>query len=180
MWNHRRVRNARVIGERCRCKKATRSATLHCAELTEDQRQVIFKQFWKMDWKEKQTYVNTLIQATTPVRMRNHKDKNQARKGRTLQYHVRVQQKNVKVCQKFFLNTLSIGKRTVLNWVQQTTISTNTTQNAPQKNCSIARQNLNSFFDSLPTMESHYCRATTNKKYLLPEWSSKNNYLIFT
>ncbi|XP_050338146.1 uncharacterized protein LOC126764482 [Bactrocera neohumeralis] len=179
LWNHRRVRNAKVIGERCSCKKATSSAALHCAKITEDQRQALFKQFWQMDLKEKQTYVNTLIQVTTPARMRNRKDKHKSRGSRTFQYHVRVEQKSVKVCRKFFLNTLSIGRRTVLNWVKQPTISRNTTQNAPQQNCSIARESLNSFFNSLPTMESHYCRATTQKKYLLPEWSSKKQLFEF-
>lgn len=50
-------------------KKATSSAALPCAKITEDQRQALFKQFWQMDWKEKQTYVNTLIQVTTTARM---------------------------------------------------------------------------------------------------------------
>lgn len=32
---------------------------------------------------------------------------------------------------------------------------------------------LKKFLESLPAMESHYCRSSTQKKYLLPEWRSK-------
>lgn len=42
-----------------------------------------------------------------------------------------------------------------------------------------AKGDLLKFIESLPAMESHYCRASSNKKYLLPEWSSKSKLYEF-
>ncbi|CAG5000219.1 unnamed protein product [Parnassius apollo] len=33
--------------------------------------------------------------------------------------------------------------------------------------------NITEFFYALPKMESHYCRASTSRIYLLPEWQCK-------
>ncbi|XP_067645231.1 uncharacterized protein [Eurosta solidaginis] len=41
------------------------------------------------------------------------------------------------------------------------------------------RKCLNYCLDSLPVMESHYCRAATQKKYILPEWNSKRMIFHF-
>jgi hypothetical protein len=35
------------------------------------------------------------------------------------------------------------------------------------------------FLDSLPVMESHYCRSTSQKKYLLAEWQSRQRVYEF-
>lgn len=40
---------------------------------------------------------------------------------------------------------------------------------------------LHDFFDSLPKLESHYCRASTSKFYLEPMWNSKTKlYKLYT
>lgn len=38
---------------------------------------------------------------------------------------------------------------------------------------------LRDFLNSLPNLESHYCRATSSKKYLEPIWTSKNQLYSF-
>lgn len=46
-------------------------------------------------------------------------------------------------------------------------MSTTDTENL---NISERKSLLNTFLDSLPKMESHYCRANTKKLYLEPIW----------
>lgn len=41
------------------------------------------------------------------------------------------------------------------------------------------KQSLIQFLESLPVMESRYCRATSQKLYLLPEWNSKESLYKF-
>ena len=65
-------------------------------------------------------------------------------------------------------------KDAVYNWVITDSDQTKVTKTKKQNKNDLKRnQSLNSFFDSLPTMESHYCRASITKKYLLPDWGSK-------
>lgn len=171
IWNYEKIKEPRAIKQRCKCKSD--ASTIKCAQINDEERQKIFKQFWQMDWNAKKVYVNTLIQTTAPSRSRNRKVSNESRRSVTLQYHLKVQNKYIRVCRTFFLNTLNVGRRAVLNWLKKPLVSKSNLNESVPKKCSQDRQSLNSFFDSLPSMESHYCRASTNKRYLLPEWRSK-------
>lgn len=99
-WNYEKPRPSRSIKERCRCK--SNSKTMKCAQVPDDERQKIFTQFWQMDWKAKRVYVNTLIQIIPPSRIRNRKVDDESRRSRSLQYHLKVQNINLRVCRTFF------------------------------------------------------------------------------
>lgn len=59
--------------------------------------------------------------------------------------------------------------------VKLTVSQTSGAKNLSSKPFAKERQELDRFLDSLPNMESHYCRDTTQKKYLLPEWPTKQS-----
>lgn len=175
-WTYENRKAPRTLKERCSCKK---NATIKCAQITDDDRKNIFTEFWEMTWNEKKVFVNTLIQILPNLRARNRKVEDKSKRCRTLQYYLRVKNVNIRVCKTFFLNTLNIGRQTVMNWVKKPVVSTIPKKSAKKRNSTSERQCLNSVFDSLPSMESHYCRADTNKKYLLTEWSSKSKLYDF-
>lgn len=87
-----------------------------------------------------------------------------------------------------FLNTLNIGEWSVHNWVENT-VANNTvpvsdrSSNRGQAN-NFKKELLREFFQSLPKLESHYCRKSSSKLYLEPYWQSKsslfNEYLKYT
>ncbi|XP_072392543.1 uncharacterized protein [Diabrotica undecimpunctata] len=54
-----------------------------------------------------------------------------------------------------------------------------TERNEKSKPFEQERSALKGFIDSIPKMESHYCRSTSTKQYLLPEWQSKTNLYKF-
>lgn len=81
--------------------------------------------------------------------------------------------------QNLFLNTLHVGRRAVLDWMNKPLVSNTNSKKIPLQKNRHERQCLNSFFESLPAMESHYCRAASQTKYLLPEWSSKKKIYDF-
>lgn len=88
-----------------------------------------------------------------------------------------------------YLNTAGLGRWSVLNW--KNTFSNFEKGDAEEKNstkrptkyriekqdrkkpCEMENKSIHEFLDSLPTMESHYCRSSSSKNYLLPEWTSK-------
>lgn len=76
-----------------------------------------------------------------------------------------------------FLNTFAIGRWSVLKWKDNARLPREPTCNRINKPDRVKpfeeqNQNLLDFIDSVPAMESHYCRTSSNKKYLLPEWAS--------
>lgn len=166
-WIYNNVKKQRAIKPRCNCKNV---GTMKCSQVTDVQRKDIFEKFWQMDWSAKKMLVKTLIQTSVPVRIRNRKDDTKSRRSQSIKYQLKVENRFLRVCKNFFLNTFSIGYHTVLNWIKKPLVQS---KENIQRNYGVQRQNLESFFDSLPLMESHYCRARTQKKYLLPEWSSK-------
>lgn len=109
-------KNLSTVKERCSCK---RNITMKCAQITDDERHQIFTEFWKMDWKGKKVYVKNLVEITKISRPRNRKIDCESRRSRTLQYFLRVEDKNIRVCKTFFLNTLNIGRQAVFNWMKK-------------------------------------------------------------
>ena len=83
-----------------------------------------------------------------------------------------------------FLNTLCIGKSTVWGWKQSRSIVSQAVSlvespKATENLFHIEAASLKGFFESLPKMESHYCRKSTSKKYILPERSTKKSLYNF-
>lgn len=129
--------------------------------------------------ESKKIYVNSLVEAYQITRPRNRKDYSKSKRCLTYKYNLRFQCKNIRVCKKFFLNTLDIGEKTVLNWIKKAIVSKPISKSTAQNKLTDKKQCLHEFFDALPSVESHYCRAVTQKKYLLPEWRSKRELYDF-
>lgn len=71
-----------------------------------------------------------------------------------------------------FLNTLSIGEKTVRSWIlsdQRSTGQENEEHQAqtPRQKSNIVK-NVEEFLNSLPKVESRYCRASYSKLYVDP------------
>ena len=81
-----------------------------------------------------------------------------------------------------FLKTLGIGSSTILNLKNKQVLVSKMnnldlyslkTKDSCSKLFELERQEFRNFFESLPVIELRCCRASTPKKYLLPEWRSK-------
>lgn len=51
----------RILGPKCNSPFCLRSKTLLCAQISEEERQEIFKTFWSRSWKEKKVFVCSMI-----------------------------------------------------------------------------------------------------------------------
>lgn len=122
---------------------------------------------------------------TRPKHRRNDTDAQNSRKKVAFKFYLNVKESaNDKVekhvCKKMFLNTLCIGEKAVRSWVlndesgsgPSTAIGATEVGNTLRSERSAVVNHLQEFLNSLPKIESHYCRASSSKLYLEPTWSS--------
>ncbi|CAH1989986.1 unnamed protein product [Acanthoscelides obtectus] len=78
-----------------------------------------------------------------------------------------------------FLNTLGVKEWVIKKWAKSNLENgyrkdeDNVQPNKIRDSTTAPTRSLHDFFDCLPKLESHYCRASTSKLYLEPTWNSK-------
>lgn len=172
----------KIIGSRCsghyvKCKKGGPRQSFKCNEITDDQRGILFRTFWaKSSWESKQTYV---VENALPQKPKypNADLTNDSRKKNTYRFSFTVNSEKKQVCKQMFLNTLSIGEKQLRSWTLRKSPASSESSEA----CSSAGPNnqlfgiskdIETWLNSLPKIESHYCRSSTSKLYLEPVWYS--------
>lgn len=172
----------RKLGQRCDGHTRTASRgprqKFECTALSEEERKSIFNHFWSLNsWEAKKVLVSTLVSYTKPKCRRKSTLPEESRKQIGFQYHLITVGETEKlkrlVCKKMFLATLGIKEKTVRLWRLENGSCSTKEQNKeappPMQECS---KNVREFLDSLPRVESHYCRASSKKLYLEPIWNS--------
>lgn len=159
-----------------KCKKT-------CQTISDDERETLFKSYWKMGWEQKKVYVCAMINCNTVVRRRpKEKCMHVNRKNMSMHYHFKVNGEMKQVCKGFFLGTLGVNEWSIRNWAIRGS-KNNAIHVSPKKKytrtppskINAMNDSLKAFFDLLPKMESHYCRSSTNKTYIQPQFRSLND-----
>lgn len=169
------------------CKK---SKFRHCEQFTENQREEIFKQFWKSNWDEKKTYISNVV--TKKVVNRSRVLDENSRRQNTYNYHPKYQNSDgLQVCKQMFLATLGVNEWMVHNWIKESTHgmpNKNSTLmqcsdseiDEEQNNISFIRSSLNNrkldleaWIQKLPKMPSHYCPLQSKRLYLEGPFDTK-------
>ncbi|KAL4702155.1 hypothetical protein ACJJTC_014999 [Scirpophaga incertulas] len=169
------------IKEPCNCpKKCFQKLEQNC-------REHIFNCFWDIGRHEKQW--EFILKYT-----RCHKPKRIKAEGpnrtQTRVYSLPINKtETVHVCRKMFLNTLSIGEKTVRTAFKKLGTSTNEHclndlrgrhLNRPKKIKEAVIDSVKDHIDSLAPIESHYCRKNSTKKYLDGQLSYKRLHNLYT
>ena len=99
------------------------------------------------------------------------------RRNFTMKYHFRVKGVMMQVCKILFLGTRDIGEWCIMAWAlrgsDHNAISPKKTlMRIPDEKTKEINESLSKFFNELPKIESHYCRANSNKIYLEPVFTS--------
>lgn len=182
-WVYEAVKEPKSLQDRCKC--ATKTGVIKCATVTNEERRKIFNQFWKTyTWGEKKVFVNDTIQSVQIKRQRDRKESDKSRRTQSFVYNLKIDDKYVRVCKTMYLNTIGIGRMTVLAWKEKMKnkdcIPNQLRISKERVDPFLDRQkSMNDFFDSLPVLESHYCRASSTRKYLQPEWNTKMDLYKF-
>ena len=86
-----------------------------------------------------------------------------------------------------FLKTLDISERRIYYNFNNVVNKVSGLPRSPKKGKMVCRKTPNKFLDkmrehinSFPTVDSHYCRQNTNKKYLELSLSTIKMYILFT
>ena len=110
----------------------------------------------------------------------------QSRKNSSVTYNLPINGQNVRVCKVFYLTTLDINHKRV--WTYHNTkqqmggtpvhLKWGTSANnvVPQE----VKDGIRDHINSIPRVESHYCRANTKKEYLAPGLSISLLYEKYT
>lgn len=171
-------RNERRMGPPCRSEMCKKSKNRSCNELQEEKRKDLFTAFWKkMTWDQRKTFILNTVEKQ-PVKRRRNQSENSRRQA-SLHYFININDNRKQVCCNMYLNTFGIKKWTVRYWIDNiqkegTTIAPSSliTHSRTADVASRRRKDdklfVNSFFDSLQKMPSHYCRQSTTRKYLEP------------
>lgn len=181
-WEYNLLKEPRSLKAVCNCKLSRNlKCSLKCTQLTEDERLEIFKTFWQYTWPEKKLFVKNHISVNSALRKRGQNDISR----RSLSNKFYLGKNRLRVCKVMFLNTLGVKEWVIKKWAKTGLETHKTTDknevdhsksNVIDKRIAV----LHEFFDSLPKLESHYCRASTSKLYLEPIWNSKANlYKIY-
>lgn len=182
-WVYDKEKDERSLKPRCHCKISVQKPKFKCLDITDEQRNKIFSKFWRnMSWKEKKVYVKTLTVVKPIQRKRSEKETSKRRNA--FELYLEVDSIKYRVCRTMFLNTLDIGEWSLHNWTKLNDES-NKRENSQdqdketrqQREEAKKTQQVTTFFDLLPKLESHYCRSQTTKLYLEPIWESKAQLL---
>lgn len=138
-----------------------------------EQRKTIFDDFWSLSDDEKGKFYVKFVKRVPVKRRRSNTTE---KKSHSFQFFLEVGDKIQRVCRTFFVNTLGIDQKRIYYCFSNLTIENSgvplprkkgkyTKWCTPPEKVEEVRQHIRSF----PTMESHYCRASSEKKYLPPD-----------
>lgn len=152
-------------------KKDCSKCKFRCsANISEEDRAAIFKEFWGMVDNDKlHFYGKTTSQESTS---RPTAAGTASRRNRSIRYSLPLDSQNVRVCKVFYLSTLDINHKRVQLYHTNKQNMCGTPVNLKwgmSKNNVVPQEvkdGISAHINSLPRVESHYNRANTKKEYL--------------
>lgn len=138
----------------------------------------IHKKFWTLSDARKSEFYNKFIERVEKQRCRPRMlpapNAENAFKKFSLKYYLQIGEEKIKVCKSFFINTLDISARRISYFFEKnnidesfgTTISPKRGRHAKRVTPNLKLEEVRNHINSFPRVESHYCRASTNKEYL--------------
>lgn len=175
------------IGPRCRghtrMKKGGPRQSFFCDQINDEERSRLFSEFWALpNWDSKKTYIKNNVLHSEPKYKRNDSI-DVSRKKTTFRFYFSMSDGNrgkvkKQVCKQMFMHTISIGERPLRDWVKPP--ETSSSQSSTSVENISASENaiieLKEWLNSLAKVESHYCRASSDKLYLEPVWGSMRDF----
>lgn len=154
------------------------------SKITEDERKIIFDKFWKLTDDKKSHFYSKHVVRQPAVRKRTKSEV--SKKTFSYVYHLYVRGVKIKVCQDFFLATLNISKNRIYYFFKKVQDPKSGVPRSPltgkhkkkvilDERKELVRKHIASF----PTVDSHYCRANSSRKYLETNLNIQRMYDLY-
>lgn len=170
------------------CKNCRNKCT---EKIPEEERKLIFLNFWSLsDINRQRDFISkfTCLEEKKRCRKRSKSEVNngvQSRRKRTFTYFLSCGGKRILVCKTFFLNTLSISGQMVATVVSKMGSSGTVVEDRRGKACKNSlldesvKNSVRTHINAFETMESHYCRNSTERKYLPATLNISKMYSLY-
>jgi len=151
------------------CKRNHKICRFKCDNnFNEDDREEIHREHWGgTDDEKRQFYVNT-THMVGKLRTRRAVDEN--KKKISYSFFFKKNNDNIRVCKDFYLCTLDIDAKRVVNTHKSVNQITGTAAPYHRGNkingSNPSKDYIRRHIESIPKVESHYCRRDTNKDYI--------------
>ena len=167
-----------------RCVKIKKDCTkcrFKCsANFSEDDRLALFHEFWTLNDNEKRHFFARTTELAPTSRKRTTNVV--SRKKNTIRYSLPCNGQNIRVCKTFYLSTVDVSQKRIINYYSskhEAGDTPNRYQWGTNSNRTVSEEIKNGIrrhISSIPRVESHYCRADTNKEYVA-QWGLSVNAL---
>jgi len=156
-----------------------------CVKVHNTLRKDIFDNFYTLSSCQQKDFLVSCV--VTHEKKRKYTENDISRRTCSKSYYLPIDGEFTKVCQQFLICTLNITQR-ILTYTEENlnkTLNQSKKEgrgNCPPKNKTTHKKlkNVDDFIKYLPAVPSHYCRASSNRKYLLPEMKNlKNIFRIY-
>ncbi|XP_059173666.1 uncharacterized protein LOC131954152 [Physella acuta] len=151
---------------------------------SEDQRALIFAHFWSLpDERKSHFYSENTTRILKKTKRTTVED---SRRQYSFSYFFYKDGSAIRVCKPFFLNTLDISQRRISYFYDHFQTATNTPaarkqgKHVKKRIPDNVREGIREHIRSVPCVDSHYCRAKTNRKYFESELSASRLYELYT
>ncbi|GFN74679.1 hypothetical protein PoB_000118500 [Plakobranchus ocellatus] len=133
----------------------------------------IFHGFWELSDTQRQWDFLATCVTEFEAKRASHAEKSSSSRQKSKKWTLPLDVNNVTVCKTFFLDTLNISEARVITAIKKKVSGINFTSGdmrgrhhtGPTKNL-IERDTMKAHIESFPTVESHYCRHSTQRQYL--------------
>ena len=148
-------------------------------KISSSDRKKIFESYWSLNDPEKGCFYASTIDKEEKQRKRTTKIN--SRREFSFKYHFKISTSKIRVCKQFYLSTLDISAQRIQWFFSSNKKSLNdmrgrhVKKTIPEDAKNVIRNHIQSF----QTMPSHYCRASTNRKYLEPGLSITKMYNMY-
>ncbi|XP_039301648.1 uncharacterized protein LOC111046358, partial [Nilaparvata lugens] len=171
-------------------KEVCNNCRMKCAsKFTEDERLAIFTEFWNLGEIDRQRdfIINTIQQTPKKrIRIRNGSENGDSCRKVTFSYSLKCDQKEEVVCQRFYLNTLSISQQMVKTAFLKIQASGKTVSEdrRGKSGCNSKLEekvkiSVKDHIESFPKVESHYCRRDSKREYLDQKLNLSKMYSLY-
>ncbi|CAG9769714.1 unnamed protein product [Ceutorhynchus assimilis] len=154
---------------------------------SEEERVQLCSSYWQLEvYSRKKDFILQNVKANVPQRQR-HRNDNAKSRTNAKEFHFLKNGIATRVCQKFFLKTLSISNGPLNKAFQKKNDTTGLYNGDDKRGLHIPsnkttpedKQIIKNHIESFPLTESHYCRKSSERKYLDATLSIAKMYSLY-